>query len=313
MYDTIDEIAALFEEEVESFKLEYKSGRVFDSMSSDVRKEFVKDVSAFANGGGGTLIIGVAEGRDGQRSIAVGFEPVTNEKITIEQLTNIIKSNTDPVFGAFHIKQLEHPGGRVFVVNVEQADTAHQNRVDRLYYQRTGVVSDPMYDFAIRDVMNRRTHPRVKLDLRVNIRQQAIAPKPFVLYQVFPSLFNEGRITARYWALSVDLPSNVGKIGSIRAGMPMRNMGNVKHNGIDYIRVELHSAPTPVTPDGTLLLPGQTRVLSLDRGFAELELHVSDEQRLELARNEPSLYWSFYLDDSPRTDGEVAFSEWCKD
>ncbi|MEM5421313.1 AlbA family DNA-binding domain-containing protein [Paraburkholderia ferrariae] len=313
MYDTIEEIEALFNEEAESFKLEYKSGRVFESLSSEVRKEFVKDVSAFANGGGGTLIIGVAEGDDGQRSIAIGFEPVTKAKITIEQLTSIIKSNTDPVFGAFHIKQLEHPGGRVFVIEIEQADTAHQNRLDRLYYQRTGVVSEPMYDFAIRDVMNRRTHPRVKLDFKVDFRQRAIAPKPFVAYRVSPVLLNDGSVTARHWALSVDLPSNVVKIGAIRAGMPMRHMGNVKHDGVDYLRVELHSGPTPGNQDGTLLLPGQARVLSLDSGFAEMDLEVSEERRLELARNEPPLYWSFYLDDSPRTDGKVAFSAWCKD
>lgn len=56
-----------FNEEAESFSLEYKSGRMFDDLSSKARDEFLKDVSAFANGGGGTLIIGVAEGRDGSR------------------------------------------------------------------------------------------------------------------------------------------------------------------------------------------------------------------------------------------------------
>ncbi|RQU31908.1 hypothetical protein DF142_33345 [Burkholderia cenocepacia] len=88
MYDTIEEIEALFNAEAESFSLEYKSGRVFDELSSKVRIELVKDVSAFANGGGGVLIVGIAEGNDGKRSIATGFQPVTNEKISVEQLTN---------------------------------------------------------------------------------------------------------------------------------------------------------------------------------------------------------------------------------
>lgn len=209
MYDSIEEIEALFNEEAESLKLEYKAGRVFETLSSDVRKEFVKDVSAFANGGGGTLIIGVAEGRDGKRSIATGFDPITNAKISVEQLTSIIKSNTDPVFGEFHIKQLEHPGGRVFVIEIEQADTAHQNRLDRLYYQRTGVLSEPMFDFAIRDVMNRRTHPRVVLDFTFQIVQHAISPESCILRAV-PRLLNDGSVTARHWALAVDLrlPAN---------------------------------------------------------------------------------------------------------
>lgn len=312
MYDTVGEIEALFNEEPESFALEYKSGRVFDSLSSTVRGEFVKDVSAFANGGGGTLIIGVAEGRDEQRSMATEFAPVTNAKISVEQLTSIIKSNTDPVFSAFHIKVLNHTVGRVFVIEIDQADTAHQNRLDRLYYQRTGVVSEPMYDFAIRDVMNRRTRPQVTLDFAFQLIQHSLDLEHY-LYRVVPSLINHGGVTARHWALSVDLPATIAKIGAIRAGMPMRHMGNIRHSGIEYHRVELHSGPTPNNPAGTLILPGQTRQLTLDGAFAEMDLSVSKEQRLALERSKPPLHWSFFLDDAPRKDGEIAFSVWCKD
>jgi hypothetical protein len=311
MYDTIEEIEALFNEESESFSLEYKSGLLFNELSSKVRGELVKDVSAFGNGGGGTLIIGVAEGRDGKRSIATGFAPVTNDNISVEQLTSIIKSGTDPVFGAFGIKVLKHSGGRVFVIEIDQADTAHQNRLDRLYYQRTGPISEPMYDFSIRDVMNRRTHPRVKLDFEIQTIQHELNLQRCV-YRVVPRLFNEGNVTARHWSLSIDLPVNVVKIGAIHAGMPMRHRGNVKHNGIEYLRVELHSGPTPNNQAGTLLLPGQERQLTLDSAFAQIDLDVSKEMRVQLERNEPPLHWSFFLDDAPRKDGEIPFSNWCK-
>lgn len=289
MYDAIEEIEALFNAEAESFSLEYKSGRVFDELSSKVRIELIKDVSAFANGGGGVLIVGVAEGNDGKRSIATGFQPVTNEKISIEQLTNIIKSNTDPVFSAFHIKVLRHAAGRIFVIEIDQADTAHQNRLDRLYYQRTGVVSEPMYDFSIRDVMNRRTHLRVKVDFEIQMIQNDLAHQQYV-YRIVPNLLNEGGITARHWALSVDLPANVAKIGMIHRDMPMRHRGNVKHNGTEYHRVELHSGQTLNSGAGTLLLPGQSRLLTLDNAFAEMDLDVNAEKRIILERGKPPVY-----------------------
>ena len=311
MYDTIEEIEALFNEEAESLSLEYKSGLGFNELSSKARTEFVKDVSAFANGGGGVLIIGVAEGGDGKRSVATGFQPVTNDKISVEQLTNIIKSSTDPVFSAFRIKVLTHIAGRVFVIEIDQADTAHQNRLDRLYYQRTGVLSEPMYDFSIRDVMNRRTHARVKLDFEIQTVQHAL-DRQHSVYRVVPSLFNEGTITARHWALSVDLPADAAKIGMIHRDMPMRHRGNVKHNGIEYQRVELHSGQTLNSGAGTLLLPGQARLLTLDSAFAEMDLDVSKEKRVLLERSKPPLHWSFFLDDTPRKDGEVSFSDWCK-
>ena len=312
MYETIEAVETLFNEEAESLSLEYKSGRVFDNLSSTVRCELVKDVTAFANGGGGTLIVGVAEGRDAQRSIATGFEPVTNAKVSVEQLTSIIKSNTDPVFGAFHISVLSHAAGRVFVIQIEQADTAHQNRLDQRYYQRTGVISEPMYDFAIRDVMNRHTRPLVTLDFQIEVIQRALDLQLQVL-RVVPSITNSGTLTARHWALSVDLPANVAKIGTLHIGMPMRHKGNVKLNGLEYQRVELHSGPTPNNPAGTLLLPGQTRRLTLDGGFAEMDLNVNKEARLFMERNSPALRWSFFLDDAPRKDGEIAYLDWCKD
>jgi hypothetical protein len=168
-----------------------------------------------------------------------------------------------------------------------------------------------MYDFAIRDVMNRRTHPRVTLGFKFQLVQHSVDLERYV-YRVVPTLLNDGSVTARHWALAIDLPATVSKIGAIRAGMPMRHMGNVKHDGIEYHRVELHSGPTPNNPAGTLLLPGQTRQLSLDSAFAEMDLEVSKEKRLLLERSEPSLHWSFFLDDAPRQDGKILYSEWCK-
>lgn len=310
MYDTVDEIAALFGEEAESHTLEFKSGRNFDNLSSQVRSEFVKDVSAFANGGGGTLIIGVAEKRDGQRSVAATFDPITNDRLTLEQLTSIIKSNTDPVFSDFAIKSIDLPtGGRVFVISIEKAGTAHQNKLDQRYYQRTGPISESMFDFAIRDVMNRRTRPHVKatFEIQTTFNQPERQKQA---YRVVPSLSNEGTLTARHWALIVDLPANVAKVGTVTPGMPMRHRGNVTHNAIEFMRIELHSGPTTRNPGGTLLLPGQTLSLTLDIAFAELGIEISMDKRPGVQRDKPSLYSSFFLDDAPRTDEEIPFSRW---
>ncbi len=62
MYETIDEIVALFGVTGESLDLEFKSSRAYDDMTrQEQRCEFVKDVTGFANAGGSTLIIGVAQ------------------------------------------------------------------------------------------------------------------------------------------------------------------------------------------------------------------------------------------------------------
>ncbi|RQS69907.1 AlbA family DNA-binding domain-containing protein [Burkholderia seminalis] len=311
MYDTIEEIASLFGEIAESVSLEFKSGRMLDKLTSDVRSELVKDVTAFANAGGGTIVIGIGEDRSGNSNTASKFEVVSNTQVSVDQLGSIVKSNSDPVFGAFEIRELRHDGGRIFVIEIEQGDTAHQSKCDKRYYQRTGTSSEAMYDFAIRDVMNRRTRASVTIEFEIErLDNPSNAGQP--IYRIIPFLRNDGNVTARHWALYFYLPAAVAKIGSVRAGMPVRHLGNIEHNGIEYTRVELHSGPTPIDQAGTLLLPGQRHRLTLDRWFAELDLGVTDYMRTQLERSAPPVRWSFFLDDAPRRDGEIPFSVWCK-
>jgi len=304
MYDSIEEIEALIGEE-ETVSLEFKAGRMFEGQID--RTELVKDVTAFANAAGGAIIVGIAENRETR--IATSIEPVSNEsKVTIEQLTEIIKSNTDPVFGAFRIRELQHHKGRVFVIEVDQADTAHQNKRNFNYYQRLGPTSSPMYDFAIRDVMNRRTRPHVAVTFDVEDLEQLGS----VAVRIVPIVTNEGSVTARHWSLWLDLPANVSTFGAVRPGMPARHMGNVKRNGIDYRRVEFHSGPNLKNQAGTLLLPGQTWRLNLDSAFPELDLRVTATEARWTEANRPPVHWTLFLDDSPRQEGMIPYSDWSR-
>ncbi|MDN7745915.1 ATP-binding protein [Burkholderia multivorans] len=147
MFETLDQIEALLGTE-EGISMEFKSGLTLNDLNNGTRSELVKDVTALANAAGGTIIYGIAEQRtaDG-RSVADRLDPVVNQRITEDQLTMIIVSNTDPPLRGLNIRTvLVAPNSRVIVIDVEQADTAHQNRLDRRYYQRVGAISEPMYD-----------------------------------------------------------------------------------------------------------------------------------------------------------------------
>ncbi|MEM5372839.1 ATP-binding protein [Paraburkholderia azotifigens] len=310
MYESIEEIEALFGEEAESVTLEYKSGRVFDNLTSDARREFVKDVTAFANAGGGTIIIGVAENRDGARNTASGFEPVTNAKITVDQLTSIVRSNSDPVFNAFRIRCLDHSNGRIFVIEIDQADTAHQNRLDQKYYQRTGTVSEGMYDFAIRDVMNRRTKPRVSVRLAFEWLQRQ---PDLHSYRVSPVIENEGHLSARHWSLYVALPEKVCSYNGHYGSHVLREQRRIRHANVEYRQWEYQSGIAPANPNGVPLLPGQRLQCGLADGYGELLLNVTHNGYGDLIRlGGPPLRWTMFVDDCPRQDGAVPFDEWCK-
>lgn len=81
------------------------------------RREILETISAFANTEGGRVVIGVEEARDGSVKKTVGVEVKGKE---VENLSNEIKQNTDPVMYP-SIKVDEFEGKPVLVVDVKES------------------------------------------------------------------------------------------------------------------------------------------------------------------------------------------------
>jgi hypothetical protein len=306
MYQSLADIEALLGEAEESVTLDFKSGAALNDMNA-ARSQLVKAVTAFANAGGGTLIYGIAERRDGPRNIADRFDAVTNETVTVDRLTTIITQNTDPVFCDFRISVFDIPaGGRVFVVEANEGVTAYQNRIDQLYYQRAGSTSVPMYGFAIRDVMNRRTVPHVDARLQLQVAERTQDRHRYI---VVPVLGNAGVLTARHWVLHLDLPQECGRLNT-QGSSSVRDRGAVTTDR-RYRRFEYSSERAPGDSEGWLL-PGLERSLSQADGYSRLEIHVEARQWRELERWTPPLRWVLFVDDAPRREWEMEYQQWCQ-
>ncbi|MBB5411710.1 hypothetical protein HDG34_005671 [Paraburkholderia sp. HC6.4b] len=308
MYDSIEQIRALFGVAEESVSLEFKSGRAFDEMNDRVRGTFVKEVTAFANAGGGTIIYGISEQRQGARNVAEDFEPVTNPDVTKDQLTVILTSNTDPVFSGFQIDIFPvEPRGRVFVIHVEQGDTAYQSRHDKRYYQRIGTTSEAMYDFSIRDVMNRRKAPRLFANLSIrNLQREAKQHR----YRLIPTLKNEGVFTVHHWCLLVDIPTPTHL--DPETGQSVLQRGPVRHENLQYTRFEYSSERLPPALNSLRLLPDQKLELTAQNGFPDLDLFVDLAAFVRsLETLEPPLRWTLFVDDAARKEGQTPFEQWC--
>ncbi|SMG58964.1 AlbA family DNA-binding domain-containing protein [Paraburkholderia susongensis] len=308
MYDSLETVQALNGIVEESLNLEFKAGRALADITPESRGTLVKEVTAFANAAGGTIIYGIGEQVDGERNVAGDLEPVTNGRVTKDQLTAIITSNTDPVFTGFDINVLTvAEGQRIIVINVEQGDTAYQNRLDKKYYQRRGTACEAMYDFAIRDVMNRRKAPRLVAELLIrNQQRQANEHR----YRLVPKLRNEGLFTVHHWCLYVDIPTET------RLGMqPTQSVVQrppVRYQQLQYDRFEYSSERLPPATNSLRLLPDQELELTVQSGFPDLDLIVTqDHFRRRLEALEPPLRWSLYVDDAPQKKGETPFEDWC--
>jgi hypothetical protein len=144
----------------ERFDLEYKAAAALDDKA---KNDITKDISAMANSAGGTIIYGLAQFDDAAREHLperiTAVDRVAFSKEWLEQMTSQIRPRI-PDLRIHSIQLSTGPDNVVYVVEVPQGTTAHQAR-DFRYYRRYNFEAVPMADHEIRDVMNRRAHPRI--------------------------------------------------------------------------------------------------------------------------------------------------------
>jgi hypothetical protein len=186
----------------ESAQLEYKSAESL-GRSEGRKREFSKDVSAFANASGGTIIYGLAEAKDGAGPARPDrIDPVNAAEFSKEWLDQII-GQIRPRIPGLEITAI-HVGPKdddyAYVIDIPQGSTAHQ-ALDCKYYARRNFESTPMVDYEIRDVMHRTVHPTIEVQFRI------AADFPFdENSNIMLRVKNVGGVMARHYMAVVRLP-----------------------------------------------------------------------------------------------------------
>lgn len=163
-----DDIVALISNRTqESIDLDYKECDAL-ALTDSKKNEVSKDVSAFANSAGGTIVYGVIEDKHVPLRLDHGFDPNVISKEWLEQVISFrIKRTIDGV----RIKQIElsksNPGKVVYVVYVPQSTRAPHQASDKKFYKRRNFASEPMEEYEIRDVANRSEVPDLWLQYSV--------------------------------------------------------------------------------------------------------------------------------------------------
>lgn len=192
----------------ESVTLEYK--RAAALTNSDAEVEITRDVSAFANSTGGTLIYGIAEPADKhRRHRPERLDPVRRAEVTKEWLEHIIQTIQPRIDGVIiDPVTIDDAANTVcYVVEVPQSHTAHQAR-DHVYYMRQNFNRPPMDDYQVRLVMGRRTHPKIQASIYVNKRTKSLEREGLILVR----LENVGRVLARHVMVEMELPIDMAGI-----------------------------------------------------------------------------------------------------
>lgn len=153
----------------ENLHLDYKAADALQKTDSK-KKEISKDISAFANSDGGIVIYGVKEFTEPTKKyLPEKTDPIDRNIISKEWLEQVINSNVSPRIDGIKITPIPieiEKDKVILVVEIPKSNTAHQAG-DQRYYKRFNFESVAMYDYEIRDVMNRKKFPKIELSFKI--------------------------------------------------------------------------------------------------------------------------------------------------
>lgn len=151
----------------ENMQLDYKAAAALQKVDGK-KLEISKDVSAFANSAGGTIVYGMDESSD-EPHYPISLSPIDPKTISKEWLEQVINSRIQPRISGININPVElkskNPGKFAYVVTIPESDTAHQAS-DKRYYKRFNFQSVAMEDYEVRQTMNRFRLPAYQVQLR---------------------------------------------------------------------------------------------------------------------------------------------------
>jgi hypothetical protein len=178
----------------ENLNLDYKAA---GALAREDKKtlEISKDISAFANSDGGTIVYGLKEDAV-NRHLVSSIDPVNRTTISKEWLEQIITTKIRPKIADIKIHPIAIDGDNhlvVYLIEIPKSTTAHQAE-DKRYYKRYNFMSEPMYDYEIRDILNRSKHPTIDLEFEVKLQRS----NNVNLYYFTCHAHNNGGLLAQY-------------------------------------------------------------------------------------------------------------------
>ena len=137
----------------------------------DLRRFIGKSVSAFANSGGGTVVLG----QNDDRTIDGVPRVIRGRQTAREWLGQVAADSVVPALHLFHISVIEYPEGTaddrvVLVLDIgDSPEAPHQCARDHIYYRRTGEQSLPAPHFYLELLRQRQTAPKLDVIERESI------------------------------------------------------------------------------------------------------------------------------------------------
>ncbi len=260
-----------------------------------------KQISAFANGAGGRIFIGIDDNGRPDGGVPVDLKSGG----TRSWLEDIVHQLVDPRLSRFNVFEVAGTGragvdlGRaVYVIEIPRSEDAPHQARDHRYYLRIAGKSRPMGHIHLQDIQRRTRSPSVAL-VRVGPYGQPRydgadprGPRVFVAFRAF--LQNTGRTLARHVGAELHLPRPL-------VGREVRELC-LREDGVHYTQrpgvitlFRYHTVP---------VFPGQQIFFQL----FWVGLHRSNAEMVRSGSVE--LKWTVYADDAAPVTGGAPFHDY---
>lgn len=196
----------------EDDRWEFKSASLLEPGNrGELKKELGKQVSAFANSGGGNLVFGIGEPRVLQACLeCVGRQPMQ------DYLATMVEQSVEcPIrcFQIYRIPFIDSRNGSIFLIHIEDSPAApHQAKDERQYYYRISGHSKPAPHFQLELLRNRHIKCIVEAEINgfkwsmpwLQLKERKLTA------QIAISVANRAQFVAKPVGLSVrtDVPSS---------------------------------------------------------------------------------------------------------
>lgn len=299
--------------------LEIKDSRKLDftlpngNNINEVTNELSKQLSAFANSGGGTLVYGLFDTpiNTPRKVDQFGGVSLTIKNNTKEWLEDTIPGLIDhqlTTFNVYVITNLNNPnsqildGKGIFLIDIPSSEQAPHQARDNKYYARVGGKSRPIGHQIVSDIFGRAKYPKMKLFCHIISKDNSY--NEATTFSFFCK--NIGKIYAKYVNGFIRVPAHLfgDKLQFTRDRNSMRqfeieNMmpDAVGRNSIGVVERHKTQRYKPV-------LPGLG--FSIDVPFAL--------NRFELEKfSDEIIYWSIYADNAPIVSEKITIGEILQD
>ncbi len=308
--------------------VEFKGARSLDFSIPNVKidnviDELSKQLSAFANSGGGTIVYGIKDSPSIPREIDNGGVSLNlKNRSTKEWLEDIIPNIVEYLLTDFNLyviiksnissKITEDKG--IILISISDSDKAPHQARDKKYYARVGGKSRPIGHRLVMDIVGRSQNPKMKLLFWFEKDEEEKIVSLYLFCQ------NSGKVYAQYVNGFLYLPANIRS----NKDDEKESLNNVEYSGIyfsnihkDLVNYKGGMASIPLPGSGGIqgfagrpyyitrydpVLPGLgfTKIFELNSGLGMDDLKNYKEDKI---------YWSIYADNSGILSGDIKIGD----